>query len=286
MTLSPPASRLELLRAAGFDVSDVLGEGMEGLVAVLDEERVVKLWDRRDRADVERLRMFYDAVVAAGFGLPVPRILEVAEAAGRVVTVQQRLHGSAPAEPDATLVVEVLEALAAVPAHPGLAVLPVPDGEPPFDADARFTESLAALVERRAPLLGDLVDRGAVGRLAADLRWLTPVRPRLVHGDLGVPNLLVTDGRVTGLLDFGYVSTVGDPAFDAAVAAALHRMFTPEDAAGTAEIDALTSERFGYPPHRLETYRAAYGLITASCLVEHPGRHLTWCLELVSSRRG
>ena len=54
---------------------------------------------------------------------------------------------------------------------------------------------------------------------------------------------------------------------------------------GTAEVDALTSERFGYDHHRLATYRAAYGLVTASCLVAHPhGEHFRWCLELVSAR--
>ena len=109
--------------------------------------------------------------------------------------------------------------------------------------------------------------------------------PALVHGDLGVGNLLVAGGRPSGLLDFGYVSTVGDPAFDAAVAAALHRMLGPGDTDGTAEVDRLTIERFGYDAGRLATYRAAYGLVTASCLVGHPGPHLAWCLDLVLGAR-
>ena len=86
------------------------------------------------------------------------------------------------------------------------------------------------------------------------------------------------------LLDFGYVSTVGDPAFDAAVAAAAapdartrrRRRRRPRST-------RLTTERFGYDAHRLATYRAAYGLVTASCLVGHPqGAHFRWCLDLVS----
>lgn len=44
------------LRAAGYDVGEVLGAGMEGTVVILDDDRVVKLWDRRTRADVDRLR--------------------------------------------------------------------------------------------------------------------------------------------------------------------------------------------------------------------------------------
>ena len=278
-----------LLRAAGFDVGEVLGSGMEGAVAVLDDERVAKVWDRRGRADVDRLRVFYDAVHAAGFPIPVPRILDVVETDGVVVTVQVRLRGAAPDPGDGGLLVDVLAALAAVPPHADLAVLPVPDGEPPFDPDVPFPTSLADLVERRAALLGGHLEATVVAALVAELRDLSPEPPALVHGDLGVGNLLVADGRATGLLDFGYVSTVGDPAFDAAVAAALHRMLGPDDAAGTALVDRLTTERFGYEPHRLAAYRASYGLVTASCVVDYPqSEHFAWCLDLVEAgvRRG
>ena len=104
-----------------------------------------------------------------------------------------------------------------------------------------------------------------------DLRALEPVPPRLVHGDLGPVHVLLEGGRPTGLLDFGYVSTVGDPAFDAAVAACLQDMFGPGAAAATAALDEATTTRFGYDPAVLVLYRAAYGLVTASCLAGHPG---------------
>ena len=198
---------------------------MEGTVAVLDEERAVKLWDFRDRTDIDRLRVFYDAVAESGFALAVPRILEVAEVEGRMVTVQVRLHGEPLADADA--VVDVLAALADVPVHPDMAVLPVPDGERPFDPTVPFARSLADLVERRAALLAGHVGAHTVAALADDLRHLAPREPRLVHGDLGPGNVLAVDGRPTALLDFGYVSTVGDPAFDAAVAAAVADMFGP-----------------------------------------------------------
>jgi len=67
---------------------------MEGTVAALDEQRVVKLWDRRDRTRVKRLRISYDAVEASGFALAIPRILQVAEVAGSVLTVQVPLTES------------------------------------------------------------------------------------------------------------------------------------------------------------------------------------------------
>jgi aminoglycoside phosphotransferase (APT) family kinase protein len=44
-----------------------------------------------------------------------------------------------------------------------------------------------------------------------------PKEPVLLHGDLDARNLLVTDGRLSGLLDFGTL-TAGDPAADVMVA--------------------------------------------------------------------
>ena len=282
MTTDP----LTVMRTAGLDVTHELGRGMEGVVAALDDQRVVKLWDRRPLEEVERLRVFYDAVDAglreAGVVLSVPRIEEVVEADGLVLTVHPRLRGL-PGGPGPGPVVEVLAGLARVEPHPGMAVLPVPDGEVPFDPAVPFGESLGALVRRRARIIPDWVGTDVADRMADELCSLEPVPPRLVHGDLGPVHVLLEAGRPTGLLDFGYVSTVGDPAFDAAVAACLQDMFGPGAAAATAALDDVTTSRFGYDPAVLVLYRAAYGLVTASCLAGHPGRHVAWCLALVAA---
>ncbi|MFC0222983.1 phosphotransferase family protein [Nocardioides zeicaulis] len=280
-------SALARLRAAGYPVTHEVGRGMEGVVAALGDERVVKVWDRRPRVEVDRLRVFYDAVAAGlrevGAPLAVPGILDVDEVHGLVVTVHPLLRGRALALDGARPepVVEVLEWLSRVEPDPGMAVLPVPDGEVAFDPAVPFGTSMADLVERRAPLLGDAVGPDVVARLAEALRGLAPVPPRLVHGDLGPVHVLLEDGRPTGLLDFGYVSTLGDPAFDAAVAACLQDMFGPGAAAATAAFDALSVTRLGHDPDVLVLHRAAYGLVTASCLAGHPGPHRDWCLDLV-----
>jgi Ser/Thr protein kinase RdoA (MazF antagonist) len=278
---------LERLRAAGYPVTHEVGRGMEGVVAALDDRRVVKVWDRRPRVEVDRLRTFYDAVHAgleeAGVTLAVPRILDVGEVDGLVVTVHPLLPGRAEVDAGPGPVVEILAGLSRVEAHPDMAVLPVPDGERPFDPSVPFGVSLAGLVLRRAALLGDLLSDGVAERMADALRAVPPVPPRLVHGDLGPVHVLLERGRPVGLLDFGYVSTLGDPAFDAAVAACLQDMFGPGAAAATAALDDLVVRRFDHDPAELVLYRAAYGLVTASCLVGHPGRHLDWCLELVDT---
>lgn len=63
--------------------------------------------------------------------------------------------------------------------------------------------------------LGDRVDRGAVERIWDSALEAEPHQgPNVwVHGDLLPGNLIVSDGRLTGVIDFGGLN-VGDPACD------------------------------------------------------------------------
>lgn len=103
----------------------------------------------------------------------------------------------------------LLSALARIDASGG----PVPAGRggPLEPRDPFVRESVTAL--------GRLVDAGAVlaaweDSLAAPV-WDGP--PVWVHGDLDLRNLLVQDGRITGVLDWGSCA-IGDPACDVKVA--------------------------------------------------------------------
>jgi len=77
-----------------------------------------------------------------------------------------------------------------------------------YDAESR----------RAISALGDAVDGRAATRAweaALSTTWQRP--PRWFHGDVAVGNLLVRDGRLAGVLDFGTCG-VGDPACDLVIA--------------------------------------------------------------------
>jgi len=115
--------------------------------------------------------------------------LDLADAAGSVGGFLGSLH--APAPPDA-------------PANPFRGV-PLADR----------ADSVAANLR----LLSDRVDRDAMQR-AWSAALAAPVYagpPRWLHGDLHPANILVSHGRVSGVIDFGDI-TAGDPATDLAVA--------------------------------------------------------------------
>lgn len=87
--------------------------------------------------------------------------------------------------------------------------------------------------------LGDQVDVDAVRKVwqrAMESGW--EGKPRWVHGDISAGNLLVRDGKLCGVIDFGQLS-VGDPACDLAIA---WTVFAGESREEFREAVALDSE--------------------------------------------
>ena len=70
-----------------------------------------------------------------------------------------------------------------------------------------------------AAALGDAIDQPAVGAAIAALHGMPEWerRPVWLHGDLHSANILVDDGAIGAVIDFGDI-TSGDPAVDLAVA--------------------------------------------------------------------
>jgi aminoglycoside phosphotransferase (APT) family kinase protein len=93
-------------------------------------------------------------------------------------------------------------------------------GHPVGELTSRVDDNLARLGLSRA---GEVRERWRV--LAAAPEWEGPAL--WLHGDLHVANLLVRDGRIAAVLDFGDI-TGGDPAVDLAVG---WMLFEPADRA-------------------------------------------------------
>ncbi len=235
---------LDALTAAGLSAGDVLGSGVEGTVFDLGDGTVAKVWRNRPRADLVRLRAFYDAVSSAQPAVATPRIIDLLEVESVLITIEQRLVGQPlwvadgtspePSMSQVDVLIEALMVLSDIPGVPEMNTLPVLTDEDPFTQAEPFERQLASLASRRVErfnrqmraALPDL-DSLLAGTVAT-LRGLTPAEPRLVHGDLIAANVLTEDGRAMALIDFGFLTTVGDPAFDAAVAASCFDMWDRE----------------------------------------------------------
>ncbi len=290
----------DFLHGCGLEPGEVLGSGMEGAVVSLGDDRVAKIWHRRPVEELAALQRFYSAVGRAGVAVATPSILQILSLDGQHATIEPRLHGrplwtadgSSPTlgDRDVACIGDVLAALAAVEPAPDLGILPVLEGEAPFQAGAvPFPRSLAALVARRverfrAPLLARLPELDLLtAAVVARLEGLEPGDVGLVHGDLIPANIFVDDTTAPqAVLDFGFLTTLGDPAFDAAVTASIYDMYGPRAAETEATLDEALGDRFGHDPARLAVYRAAYALATGNCFsASGSDGHFEWCMRVL-----
>lgn len=277
----------EHVRALGHQDPELLAIGMEGAVFRLGDHRVAKVWFHAPRAELERLQNLY-----AELRLPfhTPEILEIHEGPRWHVTIEAELpgrplHEVAPAFGTSTwstardCVIDVLAELATIPAPPALFAMSVLDETEPFRATSeqepirqRWLDALSDLLARRVATYGDQLDQlvdNFPAKLACLQQRLSAVDPnqdgQLVHGDVTAGNVLVDDDlRPVSVLDFGLLSMPGDPVFDAASAAALYALWSPETRAIEADFDAALTARLGYAKDDLLTYRAVHALLVGN----------------------
>lgn len=276
-----------------------LAAGVEGAIYDLGGGLVAKVWRDRRPAELVRMQAFYADVGAAGLPFSTPEILAVEQAHGRSVTYERKLPGE-PLERRlgdggegldpvaARCVAGVLRALSTVPATPAMRQLAVLDEDRPlWDGAASFPAALLGLLGRRADRFGPVI-RGNLpdfdrryARLRERLAGLPSVPGTVVHGDLVTGNILVDEqARPLAVLDFGFLTTAGDPRFDAAIAACVMNMYGPHAPAITGALTAQLARDLGYPPDVLLTYQAAYAVATSNAFTpDGSDGHFAWCIR-------
>jgi aminoglycoside phosphotransferase (APT) family kinase protein len=284
--------------ARGHDVRQ-LAAGVEGAVYDLGDGRVAKVWRDRRVAELERMQRFYADVAAAGLQFSTPEVLAIESVDGLSVTYERKLPGQ-PLQQWLTLedhaidpaaarcVVEVLQALAAIPATAAMRQLAVLDEDQPMWAGAdAFPTALMNLLRRRVARFGSVL---RVSVADFDLRYaglmdrletLAVGPDTVIHGDLVPANILVdAQVRPLAVLDFGFLTTAGDPRLDAAIAASVMNMYGPHAAAITEALTAQVAHDLGYPAQALLIYQAAYAVATANAFTpDGSDGHFAWCLS-------
>ncbi len=280
-----------------------LAAGIEGTVHRLGDGLVAKVWTGRPPTELDLTRQVYADLARHRLPFRTPEIVDAEEHEGTVITYERELPGS-PLAPDSAhqappydlgptvpgALLTVLRGLASVPGTDAMRRLTVQgDDRPLWHGHARFPDALAALTERAArrhpaPLAAQVPGLVALADALPDrLRALPDSPVTAVHGDLVPPNIHVDgSGRPVAVLDFGFFTTAGDPAFDAAVTAAVHDMYGPHAAAHTAVLTRHFAIHLGHDPRTLALYQCAYALATYD-LFSSDGSdgHFQWCAALL-----
>ena len=113
---------------------------------------------------------------------------------------------------------------------------------------------------------------------------MEPVPASVVHGDLFGENILVDDaGRPVAVLDFGFLTTAGDPRLDAAITAAVMDMYGPHAGAITGTLTRRFAAELGCPVQTLLVYQGVYAVATANAFTpDGADGHFDWCVAQLS----
>ncbi|MFC4009251.1 phosphotransferase family protein [Nonomuraea purpurea] len=297
------ADWLQYFAHRGYHAARPLAAGVEGAVYWLGEGVIAKVWDGRPPEDLNLTRQVYADIARHPLPFSTPEILMVEEHEGTVVTYERELTGS-PLRPDSAVrppgrdltsgetdaLLTVLRALATIPGTEAMRRLKVQgDDRPLWRGHTRFPDALAAVVERAAHRHGDLLaahvpDLDAkVVRAVQALKALPDTSVTVVHGDLVPPNVHVDDaGRPVAVLDFGFFTTAGDPAFEAAITAAVWDMYGPYAEEHVAALTRLFAAELRYSQETLALYQTAYALATYDLFSSDGGDgHFRWCVTLL-----
>jgi aminoglycoside phosphotransferase (APT) family kinase protein len=289
--------------STGYPDVEPLAAGVEGAIYRLGNGTVAKVWGRRREPELAAMQRFYADVAGADLPFATPLIYAVQEVDGVAVTFERELSGEPlqarlsiqdrdldPATVDC--LTTVLRALATVPCTDAMRRLAVLDENRPFWAGATdFTTALTALLDRRVARFGPLLRAHVpdfdlrVARLTQQLAAVPPMPPTVIHGDLFGENILVDHAmRPTAVLDFGFLTTGGDPRLDAGISAAIMNMYGPHAANITRTLTAHLADALQYPQETLVLYQAAYAVATSNAFTDDGSDgHFTWCLARLTS---
>lgn len=199
-----------------------IAEGVENSNFLVETDRshfILTLYE--NRVDPDDLPYFHDMLAHLhGKGCHVPRFIDdrdghwLQDVAGRKGCLIEFLSGVSVSEPDAALAAEVGKALGemhnALEDFAGQRLNPL--GQPAW----------RPLFEKCDELASETLQPGLTKRIAAECEYLEANWPcdlpqSAIHADLFPDNVLILDGKVTGLIDF-YFACTDARAYDLAVA--------------------------------------------------------------------
>jgi aminoglycoside phosphotransferase (APT) family kinase protein len=289
---------LSYFASHGYPGAAPLAAGVEGAIYLLGDGTVAKVWGQKRAPELTAMQRFYADVARVDLPFATPVILRVEVINGLAVTFERQLPGEPLqkrlARADQYIdeavvgcVTTVLRALRTVPGTDAMRRLPVLDESRPLWRERDdFPAALSALLARRVARFGDLLRRHVpdfdrrYARVAERLAALDGPAPTVVHGDLFAENILVdADARPCAVLDFGFLSTAGDPRLDAGVTAVIMNMYGPHAPAIADQLTGTLAAALDYPAEVLALYQAAYAIATSNAFTaDGSDGHFAWCV--------
>jgi fructosamine-3-kinase len=299
-TQSMDTARSHILQKYHVSPDERLSSGMEAEVYAYGRDAVLKLYvGTASLTDLRILQDFYNSLDRRLVPYALPRIYTVAEEAGLLITIEQRLTGTCLSAVLPMLSADRLDRLMQryLTAALALSHIQAPSGFERyklFDPDGLsqrvngdwhqfLSRYLTYKLAQVAPYLSRDVPQFAlkVQQLRAVLDQPYRGDERLIHGDFFPGNLLINDQYdITALLDFGLLTMYGDYLFDIATGWVFFDMYDELEVQVRERYLAMLLERLGeHIRGKLYRYVLIYSIISANTYSSNcSDGHYQWCV--------
>ena len=289
-------------KSIGYPQAQGLATGMEGAVYTLVPFKLVaKIWSNSNTEKARRQKRFYECLAGAATDIQTPEIFEIHVIDSKVVTIEKFLGGVLleeylsrdAAHADASgvdAILGVLRFLRSVPVGLFDSSIFDPDwSAAPAEPWGNFLQRMVSrrLGRYREQLQADITDlprmEAAVGSFLATRNG---AKLGLIHGDLCSSNVMAdAERRPVSVFDFSFLSSIGDPLFDASISSSIFNMYGAHAGKIDKEVLDVFTKSLGYDRNVLVAYKAVYALLTSNIYSE-PGTdgHYRWCVDIL--RRG
>lgn len=286
-------SHAAVLQKFSLNEADMLGQGGEGIVYALDEQRVLKICKAEAKIErLERKKDFYALLQGKDVAFDVPQVIEVASLGDVSYTIEKRIPGKSLTEVLKTAdgsqrqalwesyvnMVGNIRHISYNAPYFGeiLAQTPLRTAEWPEFLISRASQELhvsASVLSTDVPEL----DKKLYEWQQRVRSQLKVVQASLVHGDFCPDNTMAANDRLTAVIDFGGLTLVGDWRLDIAGSLVFLDLMSTVTQDDIHHVSNLIAERYPEVMEVLDTYRVYYSL-RFSDAYDYDHKLYAWCV--------
>jgi len=287
-----------------------LGRGMESIVFDIGNDLLAKVWLTKQLDQIRLLQAFYAELGPENLPYRTPTILDVIDSdVGTAISVEERLPGiplrelrdaawdNEPAqEKYERIVATVVNGLRDAQPIFTTKLLPILGHTVPDYVSDDWGSLLTYIVTLRVDRFKDILAGPVhnfdekISDVLAQLRTLRPSEQCIVHGDICTENVLVNpaDCEPIALLDFGFLTMIGDPLFDATVSTLTYDMYSPASPRARSNLYSYFAQAYGDAFRRMyPLYARTYALITSNAYSpDGLDGHFRWCVDILNAQDG
>ncbi len=278
-----------------------IGSGMEGMIfGSQNSNEIVKIWNSKTLDHLLLLKKFYASFNNKLNGIQTPFIKEIHQYNGQSVTIEKRLPGTALSNlisltdplPSNIAVKALIKAFSEMEliTEETMKALPILNDTKTFWSKKSWSESIMSNIKTKRFKFTTQLDRDIknldiiLDAIHAFLQNRSEKPLNLIHGDLFPENIHVFEnGYLSSILDFGFMSTLGDPAFDVSISSAIYNMYNSCASKHDDFLVDILVDQLGHDKTTLLAYRAVYALLTSHAY-DPSGEdgHYKWCIKMIN----